>query len=118
MLLQVCKNRLGDSRGQTLLGLVESCKANAGLEVFKDGDQSEGNLNMVFSLKFMKKLIEQMNKLQFQAIPKANLHTKKVDKEWVDVIPTSPNSLEFHCSIYSCLNSCPPSEVCILEITE
>lgn len=115
--IQVCNYRVRDSRRQTLLGLVDSRKASAGVEVSEAMDQTEGNLNMVFSMKFMKKLTKQTDNLHFEAVPKASAHTQKVDKEWVDVIPTSPNSLEFRCSIYSCLNSCPSSQVSVLEVT-
>ncbi|XP_027185777.1 uncharacterized protein LOC113783762 [Coffea eugenioides] len=116
--IQVCNYRVRDSRRQTLLGLVDSRKANAGVEITEAMDQTERNLNMVFSMKFMKKLTKQTDNLHFEAVPKASAHTQKVDTEWVDVIPTSPNSLEFRCSIYSCLNSCPPSQVSVLEVTE
>ncbi|KAL3522627.1 hypothetical protein ACH5RR_015461 [Cinchona calisaya] len=116
--IEVRNMRVRDGSRQMLLGLVDSRKANAGVEVFKDIDQSDGNLSIVFSMNFMKKLTKHMKKLHFQALPKANLHTEKADKEWVDIIPTSPNSLEFHCPIYSCLNYCRPSEVCVLEVAE
>lgn len=102
-----------------LLGLVSSCKANVGVQVLKNARKlEEDNLNMIFSIDFMKKLTKQVNKLHLQAIPKLNPHVERVDKEWIDVIPSSPNSLEFHSSIYSCLYSSPPDKVCVLEVTD
>ncbi|CAK9140137.1 unnamed protein product [Ilex paraguariensis] len=104
--------------GQSLLGLVNSCDANIGIQVFEDMDNLEDNFDMIFSMKFMKQLTKQINKLHFQAISRSSTHVEKVDKEWVDVIPSSPNSYEFHCSIYGSLNACPPSKVCVIEVSE
>lgn len=116
MLLQVCTNRFRDSNREALVGLVDSCKGNVGVEAFKDLDQAEEDLHIVFSIKFMQKLVRQMNKLQFEAIPAANPYTEKFEKVWVDVVPSSPNSLEFRSSIYSCLNSCSSNEISVLEV--
>lgn len=70
-------------------------------------------------MSFMKRLTKQINELQFFAIPKRNSHVELIDKEWVDVIPSStPNSYELRCSIYSSLNACPYDKVCLMEITE
>ncbi|KAF3450525.1 hypothetical protein FNV43_RR06610 [Rhamnella rubrinervis] len=89
-----------------LLGFVESSKADIGIQIFSDTKESDENFNAVYSMNFMKKLTNQINELQFFAIPKQNSHVELIDKEWVDVIPSSPNSLELHCTIYSSLNAC------------
>uniref|UniRef100_A0A5B6YUJ3 Uncharacterized protein n=1 Tax=Davidia involucrata TaxID=16924 RepID=A0A5B6YUJ3_DAVIN len=102
----------------TLLGLVNSCEANIGIQIFKDMNNFEENFDMMVSMKFMQQLTKQINKLHFEAIPKTNTHVEKVDKEWVEVIPSSPNSIELRCSIYSSLNACPPNKVCVMEVTE
>lgn len=66
----------------------------------------------------MKKLIKQINKLQFYATPKQNLHVELVDKEWVDVTPSSANSYELGCTIYSTLKASSFDKLCIMEVTE
>lgn len=115
--LQVCNINSIHGDRQTLLGLVDSRKANIGFQAFKDMDTSDANFDMIFSMGFMKKLTKQKNKLDFQSIPKQNRHVQEVNQDWVDIIPPSPNSFEFHSSIYSCLNSCDPSEICVLDET-
>ncbi|KAL5577128.1 hypothetical protein UlMin_018827 [Ulmus minor] len=101
-----------------LLGFAESCKADIGIQIPKDTKDLEESCNMVFSMKFIKKLTKQMDKLQFHAIPKQNLHVELINKEWVDVVPSIPNSYELCCSIYSSLNACSFDQVCVMEITE
>lgn len=81
-------------------------------------DNSEENFHMIFSMDFMKQLTKELDKLHFHAIPKLNSHVQKVDKELVDVTPSSSNSYELHSSIYSTLKSSPPSKVCVMEVTE
>ncbi|KAH7545103.1 hypothetical protein FEM48_Zijuj01G0057700 [Ziziphus jujuba var. spinosa] len=100
-----------------LLGFVESCKADIGMQIFKD-TVSEENFNMVYSMNFMKKLTKKINELKFFAIPKQSSHVEMIDKEWVDVIPSFPNSFELHSSIYSPLDACSYDKVCLMEITE
>lgn len=101
-----------------LVGYVESCKADIGILVSEDTKGYEDNFNMIFSMNFIKKLTKQIDKLQFCAIPKQSSHVQLIDKEWVDIIPSSPNSFEFYCTIYSCLNACSLDKVCVLEITK
>ncbi|PIN13825.1 hypothetical protein CDL12_13553 [Handroanthus impetiginosus] len=110
----VCKvNPKRDNRN-ALLGLVDSCKANVGIRLFKHSTYEE-DFDVVLSMSFLRKLVKQINKLQFQAVLSSNSYIEKVDKDWIDVIPTSPNSYEFRCSIYSCLNATPINKVCILD---
>ncbi|XP_059439372.1 uncharacterized protein LOC132171970 [Corylus avellana] len=101
-----------------LLGFVNSREADLGIQISKDAEDLEGSFDMIFSMNFMKKLTRRTDKLQFIAIPKPNSHVEKVDKEWVDVIPSSPNSYELCSSIYSSLNACSFDKVCVMEITE
>lgn len=115
--IEVCNiNSIYGDR-QTLLGLVDSRKANVGLHTFKDMDTSDANFDVIFSMNFMKELTKKINRLNFQPIPNQNRHVQKVNDDWVDIIPPSPNSFEFHSSIYSCLNSCDPNEICVLDKT-
>ncbi|CAN4105742.1 unnamed protein product [Withania somnifera] len=114
--IQVCSCNQEFINGEMLLGFTKSCEANAGIQVCRDASDLEEYFNMVLSIDFAKKLNKKIDKLQFEAILKSNQHVEMVAKEWVDVIPSSPNSYEFHSSIYSCLNSCPPSKVCLVDI--
>ncbi|XP_059669282.1 uncharacterized protein LOC132314429 [Cornus florida] len=116
--IEVCSVNETHVGGRMLLGLVNSCEAHVGIRIFKDMKHFTENFHLIFSMKFMKKLTKQIDKLHFHAIPKPNSHVEKVDKDWVDVIPSLPNSYEFHCSIYSSLNACPLDKVCAMEITE
>lgn len=115
--MQVCNINSIYGERQKLLGLVDSRKANIGFQAFKDMDTSDANFDMIFSMGFMKKLTKQIDKLDFHPIPKQNRHVQEVNKDWVDIIPSSPNSFVFHSSIYSCLNSCDPNEICVLGET-
>lgn len=104
--------------GHSLLGLVSSLESDVGIQISEGIEDIEENFHMIFSMKFMSKLAKQMKKLQFHGIPKLNSHVEMVEKEWVDVTPTSPNSLELGCSIYSSLNACSLDKVCVVEIRE
>ncbi|XP_059289578.1 uncharacterized protein LOC132043085 isoform X3 [Lycium ferocissimum] len=115
--IQVCSSNQEFINGEMLLGFTNSREANAGIQVFGNAGYLEEHFNIVFSIEFAKKLTKKTDKLQFEAILKPNQYVEMVEKEWVDVIPSSPNSYEFHSSIYSCLNACPPSKVCLVDIT-
>ncbi|KAK4361281.1 hypothetical protein RND71_020233 [Anisodus tanguticus] len=115
--IQVCSGNQEFINGEMLLGFTKCREANAGIQVFRDAGYLEEHFNMVFSIDFAKKLTKKIDKLQFEAILKPNQHVEMVEKEWLNVIPSSPNSYEFHSSIYSCLNACPPSKVCLIDIT-
>lgn len=73
---------------------------------------------MIFSIKFMKELMKQINKLQFNAIPKANSFVEKVENDWVTATSSTPNSYELSCSIYSSLEICSLDKVCVIEVRE
>lgn len=73
---------------------------------------------MIFSINLMKKLTSRIDKLQFFAIPKPHSHVEMVEKEWVDVIPSSPNSYELCSTIYSSLNASSSDKICVVEVTE
>lgn len=100
------------------LGFVNSRGADIGVQISKDTNHSEASYNMIFSMNVMKKLTKQINKLEFHAIPKLNSYVEKVEKEWIDVVPSSPNSYELRSSIYSCINACSLDKVCVMEITK
>ncbi|VFQ60297.1 unnamed protein product [Cuscuta campestris] len=114
--IQICSPNHGYKNQQMVLGFTDSCKANVGIQ-FKDVNDTEDELNMVFAIGFMEKLAKQIEKLQFHTILKPNGHCELVDNEWVDVIiPSSPNSCEFRCSLLSCVHVCSPTKVCLLEV--
>ena len=119
-MLQICSLNEEFIGSNSLLGLVSSLDSDVGIQISEGMEDIEENFNMVFSMRFMKKLTNQMNKLQFYGIPKLNSHVELVEKEWIDVTPSSPNySLELGCSIYSSLNACSLDKVCVvMEIRE
>ncbi|GAB4831560.1 hypothetical protein Ancab_005572 [Ancistrocladus abbreviatus] len=100
------------------LGFIDSWYADIGIHVLKNPVSHEDNFHMIFSMKLMKKMIQQIGKLHFEAILKPNPHVEKVDKEWVDVTPPSANSYEFRSSIYRLPASCSLDKVCLIEVTE
>ncbi|KAK4399307.1 60S ribosomal protein L32-1 [Sesamum angolense] len=108
--IQVVKSNKNCRNSHQLVGLVDSCKANVGVNLFKD-ITSEENVDVVLSMSFLRKLVKQINKLEFEAVLTCNSYVENVDKEWVDVAPSSPNSYEFHSSIYNCLNATPINKV-------
>jgi len=99
-----------------LLGMVKSREAKIGMQIQPTISDSEKYFDVIFSLDFVKKL--QSSKLQFDAIPRAHSFVEKVDKEWVTVTTSTPNSFELSCSIYSSLNACSLDKVCIVEVRE
>lgn len=104
--------------GPLLLGFMNSRDADVGIQIFNHRTNGIENFPMIFSIDFMKKLADQINRLQFHAVSKANAHVELVDKEWVDVNPSSPNSYVLSCSICSYLNACSPDKVCLVDILE
>ncbi|KAK7369188.1 hypothetical protein VNO80_11223 [Phaseolus coccineus] len=97
-----------------LLGLINKREAKIGMQISPTTADSEKYFDVILSLDFVKKL--QSNKLQFDAIPRAHSFVEKVDKEWVTVTTSTPNSFELSCSIYSSLNACSLDKVCIVEV--
>ncbi|XP_019461426.1 PREDICTED: uncharacterized protein LOC109360772 [Lupinus angustifolius] len=97
-----------------LLGLVDSRKADVGIQISPSMADPEKIFDIIFSMDFLKKLLKQSNKLQFDAIPKANSFVEKNDKDWVTVTSSIPNSYELSCSIYSSLNACSLDKVCVV----
>ncbi|KAK1327166.1 hypothetical protein QJS10_CPA01g01634 [Acorus calamus] len=45
-------------------------------------------------------------------------HVEQVDGEWLDIQPESPNSYHFSSSIYSSLDSCPPSNIGVMQVVD
>lgn len=116
---QVCSTNPGYAGANPLLlGFVNSWKSDVGIQIFKGRKDFDEGFDIIFSTSFMKKLTKQINKLQFYATPKQNLHVELVDKEWVDVPPSSPNSYELGCTIYSSLKASSFEKLCIMEVTE
>lgn len=119
MFLQVCStNQRNLGMNIPLLGFLSSREADLGFQLPRDVEDFEESFDMIFSVNFMEKLTRRIDKLQFFAMPKPNSHVEKVDKEWVDVVPSSPNSYELCSSIYSTLNACSFDKVCVMEVTD
>ncbi|KAJ6423845.1 hypothetical protein OIU84_024755 [Salix udensis] len=117
--IEICSSSQNCVAGSPLLlGFVKSRKAEIGIKIVEDTKDLEESFDMIFSLNFMRLLAQQIHKLQFHAIPKANQHVEMVDKEWIDVAPSSPNSYELRSSIYSSLDACPQEKICVMEITK
>ena len=83
-----------------LLGFVNAREADIGIQIFEDRKDIEEDFGMIFSMDLMNKLTRQINKLQFYAIAKPNSHVELVEKQWVNVNPSSPNSYEFYSTIF------------------
>ncbi|KAI9127207.1 hypothetical protein K1719_001766 [Acacia pycnantha] len=117
--VEICCPSKGNVGGNSLLlGFVNSREANIGIRISPTGVDSDKNIDMILSLEFMKERMKQINNLQFNAIPKANSFVEKVDKDWVTVTSSTPNSYEFCCSIYSSLDVCSLDKVCVIEVRE
>ncbi|KAK9150822.1 hypothetical protein Syun_009131 [Stephania yunnanensis] len=116
--VQVCSLESGAVIGSPLFfGFVQSRDADIGVLVNRNQDFVK-NFNMIFSMRFLKKITKQTSELEFHAIEKKNSHVLLVDKEWEEVNPSSPNSYEIHSSIYSFLNACSPDKVCAMKVIE
>ncbi|XP_028755798.1 uncharacterized protein LOC114715170 [Neltuma alba] len=113
-----CPSERNVGGNSLLLGFVNSREANIGIQISPTGGDSDENIDIILSMEFMKELMKQINNLQFNAIPKANSFVEKVDKDWVTVTSSTPNSYEFCCSIYSSLDVCSLDKVCVMEVTE
>ncbi|MBA0871195.1 hypothetical protein Goshw_022449, partial [Gossypium schwendimanii] len=91
--IQVCNGERYISRSSPLLlGLVNEKEAEIGIQIFEHSEDVEEGFSMVFSIDTMKKLTRQIHKFQFYAIAKPNSHVELVEKKWVHVEPSSPNS--------------------------
>ncbi|KAF5191498.1 Ribosome maturation factor rimm [Thalictrum thalictroides] len=116
--VQVCSLGEGSVVGNPLFfGYVKSRKADIGIEICNSNANSSEDFNVIFSMKILKKILKQIDKLKFHAVTKQNSHVQLVDKDWVDVVPSTLNSYEYHCSIYSSLSVCSPDKICAMEVT-
>lgn len=104
--------------GVDLVGLVDSSEAHVGIKTFGGMNDVENDFYMVFSMTFLTQLTKHVNELLFDAVLRSNRHVEMVDKEWVDVTPSSHNSYEFHSSIYTCLKGCSFEKVCVMEVED
>ncbi|KAL3616951.1 hypothetical protein CASFOL_039345 [Castilleja foliolosa] len=114
--IEVCKVDKKREHGPTLLGLVDSVKANVGIRLVKHL-ASEEELDVIFSMSFLRKLTKEINKLRFEPVLVCNSYVQKVGKDWIDVMATDPNSYEFRSSIHDCMNATSISKVCVLDST-
>ncbi|KAK1258932.1 hypothetical protein QJS04_geneDACA020245 [Acorus gramineus] len=115
--IQVCNLSERSFIGHPLLfGLVSTREADIGIRIFDDHD--ERDFNIVLSMKYLRKLTKHTENLIFNAVLKQDSHVEQVDGEWLDIQPESPNSYHFSSSIYSSLDSCPPSNICVLQVVD
>ncbi|KAK9153225.1 hypothetical protein Sjap_000705 [Stephania japonica] len=116
--VQVCSLGSGAIIGSPLFfGFIQSHNADIGLLIDRNEDFVK-DFNMIFSMRFLKKFTKQTSELEFHAIEKQNSHVVLVDKEWVEVNPSSPNSYEIHSSIYGSLNACSPDKICAMKVID
>ncbi|KAL1220495.1 UDP-N-acetylglucosamine diphosphorylase 1 [Cardamine amara subsp. amara] len=95
-----------------LVGFVNAKGAEIGIQV--TGESDIKNFEMTFSTKFLKRL---KGKIEFEAVMKVNSHVQKVEKEWVESVPSERNSFEFHSDIYRVLSECSsPAKICLMNI--
>ncbi|CAH8383580.1 unnamed protein product [Eruca vesicaria subsp. sativa] len=96
-----------------LVGFVSTKGGEIGIQVTEESEVK--NSEMVLTLKFLKRL---KGKIEFQAVMKMNPHVQMVEKEWIESVPTEPNSFEFRSDIYGVLSECSsPAKVCLMSIT-
>ncbi|GAB2299079.1 hypothetical protein Dimus_033150 [Dionaea muscipula] len=115
--IELCDINHVHSIGNPLvLGFLNSCNADIAIQTMKDATNFEDNFHMILSVKFMKKMMGHIDKLQLHATLKPNSHVELIDGNWIDVDPSSANSYEFESSIYSWLTACSPGKVCLVEV--
>ncbi|KAI3921861.1 hypothetical protein MKX01_005550 [Papaver californicum] len=115
--VQVCSlSRASAIVDPLFIGFADSCGADTGIKTKTDNNSKDLNedFNLIFSVRFLKKITGQMNNLQFYKVETQNSHVQMVHDEWIYVVPSSPNSYELHCSIYSALNTCSSDKICIM----
>ncbi|KAF8118569.1 hypothetical protein N665_0004s0050 [Sinapis alba] len=96
-----------------LLGFVSTKGAEIGIQVTEESEFK--NWEMIFTLKFLKRL---KGKIEFEAVMKMNSHVQMVEKEWIECVPTEPNSFEFRSDIHRVLGECSsPAKICLMNIT-
>lgn len=96
-----------------LVGFVSTKGGEIGIQVTEESEVK--NMEMTFTLKFLKRL---KGKIEFEAVMKMNSHVQMVEKEWVESVPTEPNSFEFRSDVYSVLSECSsPAKICLMNIT-
>lgn len=96
-----------------LVGFASAKGAEIGIQVTEESVFK--NLEMAFSMKFLKRL---KGKIEFEAVMKMHSHVQKVEKEWVESVPSEPNSFEFHSDICRVLSECSSSaKICLMNIT-
>lgn len=111
-----CERSVGGN--SLLVGLVDAREAKIGIQISPTIADPDENFDMILSMEFVKKLTKQSYKLRFDATAKTNSFIESVDKDWVTVTSSTPNSYELSCSVYSSLNACPLDKVCIVEVRE
>ncbi|XP_074569417.1 LOW QUALITY PROTEIN: uncharacterized protein LOC141826060 [Curcuma longa] len=116
--VEVCSlNDRATSGHPLFFGLVSSLRADVGIKVFENS-KGEEEFDMIFSMRFLNRIVGQVDKLQFLAVPEQHVHFSQDRNESVTRYPDAPNSYRFRCSIYSSLNNCSKDEICVMKIFE
>lgn len=96
-----------------LVGFVSAKGAEIGIQL--TGESEVKNFEMVFSVKSLKRL---KGKIELEAVMTLNSHVQKVEKDWIESVPSEPNSFEFRSDIYRVLSECSSSaKICLMNIT-
>ncbi|KAJ6822273.1 uncharacterized protein M6B38_388560 [Iris pallida] len=106
-----------------LFGFVESHRADMGVSMLEGRMEDNDEFDMVFSMRHLKKMCEEIDRVDFCAIPEKHAHVEVVKEggEWVKQvhpIPDTPNSYRFHSSIYSALKKCNIDTICTMYVSE
>ncbi|VVB08154.1 unnamed protein product [Arabis nemorensis] len=96
-----------------LVGFVSAKGAEIGIQL--TGESEVKNFEMVYSVKSLKRL---KGKIELEAVMTLNSHVQKVEKDWIESVPSEPNSFEFRSDIYRVLSECSSSaKICLMNIT-
>ncbi|GAB2212407.1 hypothetical protein Droror1_Dr00020369 [Drosera rotundifolia] len=115
--LELCDvNNVSSFSNPLLLGFMNSHGADVAIQTMKGGPTLDKNFHMILSVQFLTKMLEHINKLQFHATLKRNSHVEFIDKNWIDVDPSSANSYEFESSIHSWLTAFASVKVSVVEV--
>ncbi|KAL5975372.1 hypothetical protein ACLOJK_019694 [Asimina triloba] len=74
-------------------GFIESRNADIGVKIV-DNKLDDSSFDIIFSMRFLKEVTKDIGKLEFHTVPVCRSHIERVEKKWVEIHPTSPNSYE------------------------
>lgn len=117
--IEVCSiNQKSVCGNPFFLGFVDSQETDVGFLTFENNMEFQDNLHIMLPMRSMQKLVKQMEKFPLIAVLKSYSHVELINKEWVDIIPPTPNSYEFFCSLQSLLKACALDKTCLVDVTK